>query len=282
MLLSICKLTAHLPIGLLQALGWLAGWLAWLGSPRHRRILQQNLRQAGLAQAHQASISEQGISGLELLAHWLRPIPALLPLVRERRGWEHVEAALASGRPIIFVSPHLGALEMTGVCIAGWVPRTLAPLYRPPKQDFLEPLMIASRSRSGAQPAPANAAGVRVLLKTLKQGGVAYLLPDQAPGAGEGVWAPFFGRPAYTMTLVAKLATATNAIVLPCFTERLGLGRGYRFHVQPLQGELTGNAQRDAETMNANMENLIRQAPSQYLWSYNRYKHPAGAPEPQA
>lgn len=280
MLLFFCKILARLPIGLLQALGWIAGWSAWLASPRHRRILSQNIQQAGFAPRTYCSIGQQGISALEMFAHWLRPIPGLLKHVHERRGWEHVEAALASGRPIIFVSPHLGALEMTGVCIAGWVPRTLAPLYRPPKQAFLEPLMIASRSRGGAHPAPANASGVRVLLKTLKQGGVAYLLPDQVPGAGEGVWAPFFGRPAFTMTLLSRLVLATNATVLNCWTERRGWWRGYRFHVEPLQGAFTGEPLADATLLNQQMQQLIAQAPEQYLWSYNRYKHPAGAPLP--
>lgn len=285
MSLLLCRLIARLPLGLLQFLGLLSGWLAWLVSPRHRRIMRETLQQSGIAttpgEFHQIlrqSIAEQGISALELIKHWLRPVPELLRHVHERRGWENVEAALASGRPIMFLSPHLGALEMTGVCIAGLVPRTLAPLYRPPKQAFLEPLMIASRSRSGAQPAPANASGVRVLLKTLKQGGVAYLLPDQAPGGGEGIWAPFFGRPAYTMTLASRMASAADAVVLCCYTERLGLGRGYRFHVEPMLGEFTGDALHDASLLNTNMEKLIRQIPAQYLWSYNRYKQPQGAP----
>lgn len=285
MSLFLCKLLARLPLWLLQSLGWLVGWLAWLVSSRHRRIMQQTLQQSGIAKTPaqyrcllRQSIAQQGISALELLPHWLRPIPALLAHVHDRQGWEHVEAALASGRPIVFLSPHLGALEMTGVCIAGWIPRTLAPLYRPPKQAFLQPLMIASRSRGGAQPAPANASGVRVLLKTLKQGGVAYLLPDQAPGGGEGVWAPFFGRPAYTMTLAGKMAAATNAVVLCCYTERLGIGRGYRFHVEPMEDSFNGDANHDAELLNTHMEKLIRQIPAQYLWSYNRYKQPKGAP----
>jgi KDO2-lipid IV(A) lauroyltransferase len=140
--------------------------------------------------------------------------------------------------------------------------------------------MIYSRSRSGAEPAPANASGVRVLLKTLKQGGVAYLLPDQVPGGGEGVWVPFFGKTAYTMTLFSKMAKSSNAIVLPCYVERLGIGKGYRFHIQPFAGELNGEAEHDATLLNQNIENLIQQIPEQYFWSYSRYKHPAGAPLP--
>lgn len=279
-MLLLGTLLSRLPIVFLQVLGAVLGWLAWLGSARHRRIMAANLAQSGVAVSRAACIAHQGISVLEMPAHWLRSIPSLLAMVRERRGWEHVEAALAENRPIIFVSPHLGALEMTGVCIAGWVPRTLAPLYRPPKQPYLEPLMIASRSRSGAKPAAANTGGVRVLLTTLKRGGVTYLLPDQAPGGGEGVWAPFFGRPAYTMTLLSRLATATQATVLCCFTERLGIGGGYRFHVMPLEGEFSGDAIQDALLLNANMEKMIRLAPEQYLWSYNRYKQPQGAPAP--
>ncbi len=281
-MLLLGSLLSRLPISFLQVLGALLGGLAWLCSARHRRIMAANLAQSGLAVSRAACIAHQGISVLEMPAHWLRPIPSLLAQVRERHGWEHVEAVLAENRPIIFISPHLGALEMTGVCIAGWVPRTLAPLYRPPKQAYLEPLMIASRSRSGAKPAAANTAGVRVLLTTLKRGGVTYLLPDQTPGGGEGVWAPFFGRSAYTMTLLSRLASATKATVLCCFTERLGIGGGYRFHVMPLEGAFSGDPQQDAKLLNANMEKLIRLAPGQYLWSYNRYKQPQGAPEPEA
>lgn len=285
-MLAFCKLVARIPLVWLQTIGSALGWLVWWSSPGYRRKLRANLLQSGLAgndsdynRLLHSSIREHGRGGLEVLAHWLRPIPELTRRV-EREGWEHVEAALATGRPLIFLSPHLGALEMTGVCIADWVPRPLAPLYRPPKQTWLEPLMIFSRSRGGSTPAPADARGVRVLLKTLKNGGVTYLLPDQTPGGGDGVWAPFFGKSAYTMTLWAKLAKSSNAILLPCYTARAGSGR-YRFHVQPFVGELSGDLQSDAALLNRNMEDLIRQIPEQYLWSYNRYKRPSGAPHPE-
>ncbi len=285
MLLTLCKLLAKLPLPLLQTLGWIIGWLIWWGSTPHRCSLRTNLKQSAIAKNEadytrllRSSIPAQGVAGLELLAHWMRPIPDLLSLVKEKTGWQHVEAALATDRAIVFISPHLGAIEMVGVCIAGLVPKKLAPLYRRPKQAYLEPLMIYSRSRGGAEPAPANASGVRILLKTLKQGGVAYLLPDQVPSGGEGIWAPFFGKPAYTMTLLLKLVKSSNAIILPCYVERIGIGQGYRFHVQPFAGELNGDIEHDARLLNQNLENLITQIPEQYFWSYNRYKHPTGAP----
>ncbi len=217
---------------------------------------------------------------MEMFAHWLRPIPDLLPLVIERYGWEHVEAALQKNRPIIFITPHLGALEMAGVCISGWVPRKLTSLYRPPKQAILDPFMSASRNRNGAEPAPANSAGVRILMRNLKHGGVTFILPDQTPSAGEGIWSPFFGRLAFTMTLISRMAVSTHATILCCHAERLGFSGKYRFYVRPMTGEFNNNPTHDAALLNQNMEELIRQNPTQYLWSYNRYKQPAGAPEP--
>ena len=108
------------------------------------------------------------------------------------------------------------------------------------------------------------------------------MLPDQAPRTGEGVWLPFFGRPAYTMTLAARL-TETGAIPLLAWGERLPNGQGFRLHFSPPTAPIEGDTIARAACINREMEQLIRQQPAQYLWGYNRYKHPAGAePPPQA
>ncbi|WP_432723554.1 lysophospholipid acyltransferase family protein [Jeongeupia wiesaeckerbachi] len=286
MLLKLLRPFAWLPLWFFHGVGIVAGWLAWAADSTYRQRLATNLRQSGLAKNDadytrllRSSIEQHGKAGAEMLVHWLRPAEQVAQLVVERRGWEHVEAALVSPKPILFVSPHLGAIEACGVHLAMRIPRQLAALYRPPKIKALEPLMLASRDRENGLAAPANAKGVRLLLKTLKGGQTAYMLPDQAPGAGDGVWAPFFGQPAYTMTLLPKLARQFDATVLMCFAERLSWGRGYRLHVEPLP-PLTGEPVADATTVNAAIEALITRAPDQYLWSYNRYKRPAGAPRP--
>ncbi|WP_265583916.1 LpxL/LpxP family acyltransferase [Chitinimonas koreensis] len=142
-------------------------------------------------------------------------------LVRRCEGWQHVEAALAAHKPIIFVTPHLGGFDVAGRYVSSRLPYPLTAMYRPPKLGWLEPLMQAGRVRDNGRTAPATAAGVRVLMKALKGGEATVILPDQAPGAGEGVWADFFGRPAYTMTLLPRLAAATGAVVLFFFAERL-------------------------------------------------------------
>ena len=89
---------------------------------------------------------------------------------------------------------------------------------------------------------------------------------------GEGVWADFFGRPAYTMTLVRRLQKQTGAAVIFAFAERLPGGRGYALHFERYRGDAI-----DEPAMNRAVEATIRRCPTQYLWSYNRYKVPAGA-----
>ncbi|UXY15297.1 lysophospholipid acyltransferase family protein [Chitiniphilus purpureus] len=287
MLVALFKPLAWLPLPLFHVIGAALGWLVYWASPGYRRRIAENLRQSGLAQSDgdyrrllRASIAAHGMGALELIPAWLRPLPRVATMVKQCTGWAHVTAALESPAPLLLVSPHLGAIEVCGAYLASRLPRPLTALYRPPKLAWLEPLMLSSRTRGGARAAPANAGGVRQLFKALKQGQAVYMLPDQAPGAGEGVWAPFFGRPAYTMTLLSRLACASHATVLLCCAERLSWGRGYRIHIRPLSDRFSGEAQADAALLNADIEALIRLAPAQYLWSYNRYKRPAGAPLP--
>jgi KDO2-lipid IV(A) lauroyltransferase len=97
------------------------------------------------------------------------------------------------------------------------------------------------------------------------------------PQEGEGVFADFFGRSAYTMTLPAKLAQLGDAVVIVTYAERLPFGRGYVIRFVPFEGTLDGSTAEQARAINAAMEKLIARAPSQYYWSYNRYKVPAGA-----
>jgi KDO2-lipid IV(A) lauroyltransferase len=124
--------------------------------------------------------------------------------------------------------------------------------------------------------------GVRMLMRALKGGQTAGILPDQVPSQGDGTWAGFFGRPAYTMTLPARLAATTGARIVFVLGERLPAGRGYRLRLQPFDQPLSGDVAADTQKLNDALEALIRQCPSQYLWGYNRYKSPAGVPAPDA
>jgi KDO2-lipid IV(A) lauroyltransferase len=128
--------------------------------------------------------------------------------------------------------------------------------------------------------APASLAGVRMVLKHLRRGGCTVVLPDQVPGLGEGEWVDFFGRPAYTMTLLGRLQQATGAAVVFCHAERLDGGAGFHLHLEELTRPLSTDRREAAREVNAEVERLVRSCPAQYLWGYNRYKRPAGAPPP--
>jgi KDO2-lipid IV(A) lauroyltransferase len=152
-------------------------------------------------------------------------------------------------------------------------------LYRPPKQGWLEKIMRLGRERGLVRLAPADVGGVRLLYKALKRGEAIGLLPDQVPSQGEGEWADFFARPAYTMTLSGRLAQSSGATVLLAYAERLPDGAGYTLSFEPLLLDFSKSVPLQ---INAALERVIANSPAQYLWSYNRYKIPRGVMPPAA
>ena len=272
------RLLSRLPLCLLHALGGLVGRLVYLLSPTYRRHLQENLAQGGFAPALRLKVAaETGKQMLELSRIWLRTLEEANAQVVEVVGWEHVAAAELAGKGMVFLTPHLGCFEITAQYLSAHFPITV--LYRAPKRATAQYLIETGRRREQLFLAPADTSGVRALIKALKRGQAIGLLPDQAPKTGEGVWLDFFGRPAYTMTLAARL-TETAATTLMTWGERLPGGRGYRIHFAPPQTPLAGNTVERAAQINHEIEHLIRQCPSQYLWGYNRYKRPSGAEPP--
>jgi KDO2-lipid IV(A) lauroyltransferase len=278
------RLFARLPLPWLHGLGALGGWLVYIASPTYRRRLRANLTQAvgepSRALLRQA-IAGAGRQALEICWIWRRPLDTVLAKVQAVHGLEWVEAARREGAGILFVTPHLGCFELAAHYCAHVGSAPLTVLYRPPHYRPLEAMMQAGRIRGPVRTAPAELAGVRQLLKALRAREMVGILPDQAPRAGEGVWADFFGRPAWTMTLGARLAEVRGVQTIYVWVERLPRGRGYVVHyslpAQPCEGSL---AERCA-AMNREIERLVRQCPQQYLWGYNRYKCPRGERAPE-
>jgi Kdo2-lipid IVA lauroyltransferase/acyltransferase len=271
------RLLSRLPLPVLHNIGAAFGWLIWLASPTYRRHMRENLALAGLQHVRNAAIAESGKGIAEVPKIWLRPQEELLALITGVSGWEHVEAARQAGRGVIILTPHIGCFEIVGHFVASRMPITT--LYRRPRQGWLAPLMEEGRGRA-FKLAPADTGGVRRLIRALRQGESIGILPDQAPGNGEGIWAPFFGRPAFTMTLAARLAE-TGAAVVYVVAERLHYGAGYRLCFQPLSAPLAGDLSARVAQLNHETEANIRLCPEQYLWGYNRYKRPSGAPAPE-
>ena len=274
----IFRILSRLPLRAVHALGALLGRLIYLLSPTYRRHVRENLAQAGIDPALRGAVAaESGKQMLELARIWLRPLEEANAQVVQVVGRDCLDAALAEGRGVLFLTPHLGCFEITAQYLSSFGDITV--LYRPPKSAAAQELIQTGRKRARLHLAPADLSGVRALIKALKKGQMVGMLPDQAPKTGEGVWLDFFGRPAYTMTLAARLSE-TGATTLLTWGERLPQGRGYRIHFQPLTPPLSGTTQERAQQINHVVEALVRQCPAQYLWGYNRYKRPRGAEAP--
>ncbi len=278
---------ARRPLRLLHAVGALLGWLAYLGSGVYRRRLRANAARAGVSPGERRrSVAEAGKMVMELPRLWLRPHDEPIADPVAWRGDDLIEAALARGRGLMLLTAHLGAFEVAAQAYAErWGARQpMTALYRPARQPWLRGMMERSRRRPGLLTAPANLAGVRQLMRALKAGQTLGMLPDQVPPEGLGVWAPFHGEPAYTMTLANRLAAQTGCALLLITVRRRPRGGGYDIEVAPLPeplpapeafaGDDAAWTLAAATALNRAMQWQIARLPSQYLWGYHRFKQP--------
>lgn len=280
-MLMLFRFLARWPLLLLHALGWLGGWLAWLAVPAYRHRWADHTLLAGLrGRERWASVGEAGKQVAELPRLWFGP-----PVRVRWQGAAHIEAALHQGQGMLFLTPHLGCFEITAQAYAerfgagpGLAGRPMTVLFRPPRKAWAAQVLAQARERPGLVTAPATLAGVRQLVQALRDGQAVGVLPDQVPPEGLGVWAPFFGRPAYTMTLSVRFARTPGTRVLLAWGERLPWGRGFVVHVQPWEElvpePLAADAAQAAAQINTAMERLVQRRPDQYLWAYARYKAP--------
>lgn len=276
MLYALFNLMAALPITWLHTAGRLAGRIIYVFPGRYRLRLNRNSRQAGYFDKSFASQSsaETGAMVMETPKVWLQHKKCLQKTFSTDN--QILEQIDEQGRGILFLTPHLGCFEITARYIAQTRPITV--MFRPPRWQPLEPIMVKARDIKGLKAVPANMKGVREFVRALKKGEAVGMLPDQVPSGGEGLWVPFFERPAYTMTLAAKLALQTGVAVVLTAGERLPNGKGWRIHYQKLPDPIPETIPELVLAINQAMEELIRKFPEQYLWSYSRYKRPDGAP----
>jgi KDO2-lipid IV(A) lauroyltransferase len=276
-MLTLFRWFSRLPLGVLHAIGALLGWITYAASPTYRRRLKANAELAGVPEAAwRGAVASAGRMVAEIPFLWARPTDTpILPKVR----FEHEDVladALAQGKGVLLLTPHMGCFEVTAQAIAerfGAI-KPITVLYRPARQAILKDLVRTSRERQHLMAAPATLSGVRQMIRALRKGEMVGLLPDQVPPEGMGVWAPFFGQPAYTMTLASRLVQQTGAVLLLTWGERLPGGAGYVQRFYPFPEPLPADAAESAAAINRAMEGLIRQRPSQYLWGYHRYKAP--------
>src|SRR6218665_642176 len=300
----VLRFFSVLPLWLLHALGAALGGVAFCASARYRQRFCAHAALAGYSfGAVRAAVAHAGRMVAELPRLWLgaappRPrggggggvgasagrwvadLPRLwlgAPLPCRLEGGACVEQAYAAGRGIVYLTPHQGCFELSAQAAARRWSAAHGPitvLYRPARQAWLARLMATARNRPGMLAVPTTLAGVRQMLLAPRPGEAVGLLPDQVPPAGQGHWAPFFGRDAYTMTLAVRLARQTGAAIVLARCERLAWGRGFAPPFEPLAAPLASPLEAAVLQINQAMEQLIRQCPGQYLWGYARYKPP--------
>jgi KDO2-lipid IV(A) lauroyltransferase len=270
------------PLAALHALGGVLGWLVWAASPRYRTQFRANVAQAGLPfEVARPAIAEAGRFVAELPKLWLRPPSQSCLTHIQVEGQSHAEQAFAQGRGVIFFGAHCGSFELGPQALAelyGPLHGPVTAIYRPARKPWLAELERMARDRPNLTVVPASLSGIRLMHKALKDGQAVGLLADQAPPQGLGIWAPFFGRPAYSMTLAARLAVQSGAALLPVSCERLPRGRGYVLKIWPAVAGLQAHGKPDmlhaVTLINQAIEAIVLSYPGQYLWSYARYKTP--------
>lgn len=288
MSVRLIKAFGLIPLPIVRGLGWLAGSLMYWLPSKEKVIAQTNLKLAFPAlpvparrQLLRDVLRENARTLIEMPAAWSRSADFWMQHIEIADGGTLMREKLALGKGVLVAAPHQGNWEVGVHALASLAPATI--LYRPPRQAGLEQMIVEGRSQQGAALVPIGAAAIRAMYGALKKGEMVTILPDQQPkiGAGAGVFAPFFGHPAWTMTLFSRLARRSGAPVLYTWAERLPGGR-YRLHFQEADPAVSDEDEVVAATaLNAGVERVARTCPSQYLWTYARFKHqPEGLRSP--
>ena len=270
---------AVLPLFLAQSIGAVLGVLAYVGSQQYRSLFRPQYETAVKSRHFPLQIWRAVAASGQLFSDslwiWRNPKKAL-ELV-EVQNWDLVEVAIKEGHGLVMLTPHLGGFEIIPRVLAQYFPATI--LYRPSRQEWLNEVVEAGRSYPNMHFVPTNLNGVRQMTRALTRGEAIGILPDQVPSGGEGVWAPFFGRPAYTTPLPARLANRNDTPVVMFTAKRKNLGKGWLMQAKRLE-PLSEDSTIAATEINIAIENAILVAPNQFIWAYNRYKHPIGAELP--
>src|SRR5690554_3989993 len=255
----------------------ISGPLVYRFSKRERKVTDINLAELYPEldpQAHRQLARESMIHStatmLELGFAWMGSPQRVEASILEIHGRDLLDEARAEGRGVIVLAPHFGNWEVLNFWLSSHFPFTA--MYEPFKLAPLDPIIRQGRERMGASLVPTNPRGVAALLKALKRSETVGILPDQEPSWGSGVFAPFFGRPAYTATLLPKLVARTEARVVTGVARRIP-GQGFELHFLPADARVYVPDEAESATgVNACVEAAIALDPAQYQWEYKRYR----------
>jgi len=270
---ALAKLPGALPLSWQRALGRGCGGLVRLANMREARIARRNLELLGVPAAEhealvRAILAATGANLLETLRVWTHGRADNLRLVRAVRGREILDAALAQGRGVIVSAPHYGNWELLIEYLASLAPFSL--VYRVPEKAAGDVFLRRARAGHNVTLVPAESTAMRPLFRALKAGELVGITPDQQPKLGAGVFAPFFGRQALTLTLIPKLAERSGAPVVMAWAEPVP--GGFDIVIEDAPAAI-GDADVDVATtaMNAAVEAVARRRMEWYQWTYKRF-----------
>ncbi len=263
-------------------MGALSGKILWLLQRRAATVTQTNLQLCLPAQEDaerkvlaRASLIETGKTLFEAAQVWIKPHAWLETKVLTVVNEAIVIEAISTGKGVMFLCPHLGNWEVTGPYICQrW---GLTTMYAPSKNAALDRLVLESREKAGSTLVPADLKGVIALIKTLKQGACVGMLPDQVPDNRGGIYAPFYGQKALTMTLVHKLIDRTDCTAVMVQAKRVKGGFEMMF-AKPDADIYSADLLQSATALNRSIEDSVSNCVEQYQWEYKRFrKQPEGA-----
>ena len=275
---SFFYISALLPLRVNHVIGSIIGRIYHLFPSRQKKVSSTNLKlcfpelsDAEHSRLCKKTLIESGKTLTETGPMWLWHKKKIQSLIASTSGEQQFDEAVHCGKGVILAIPHLGSWELVGQYISSRAPMTT--LYKPPHLQQLDQYISKARQRFGARLFPTTTSGVRHLYKTLGKGQLVTVLPDQEPGADNGLFAPFFNIQTLTMTLLSRMAHKYQAPVFITYAQRLENARGYKLHfIQANKKVREGVLSESLTSLNKDIEDCIRLIPEQYQWGYKRFK----------
>ena len=273
------RLLGALPFAINRALATAVGTLlAWLPT-QALKVSKTNLALCypALSAEEQTRLARKSLlesvkNTFEIALFWRQPAEGLKRVVAVD-GDTPLRQAVQDGRPIMILAPHLGCWEVLNFWLA--TEFGLHAMFAPSGLPEVDDLVRSGREHFGSTMYPTTARGVAGLVRAMKKGALTAILPDQVPDRRSGRHVPFYGQPAYTGTLACKLIRQTQAVTFMAWARRLPGTQGYEIRVRPADASVADDDLDTALTaMYHSIENLIDESPSQYLWSYKRFRRP--------
>jgi KDO2-lipid IV(A) lauroyltransferase len=263
------------PLKGLRLLGWLLGQLLFYCAKKRRSIVLVNLTLCfpQLSQKERLALAKQHVIAFTQAAldrSWLwhgRP-----SVLRRRLSFIGSTHVLTNQEPLVIFAPHFVGLDAAGMALSVHLDLPIVSIYSPQKNTMMDTWMQKGRTRFGNARIFSRYAGVKSVVKAIRQGERLYLLPDMDFGIADAVFVPFFGVETATITSVSKFANLGKAQVISVFSALTP--KGYNIHIRNHDWKNIPSTDVKADTlyMNQQLEHYIQEIPSQYYWVHKRFK----------